>query len=164
MSASTSMCSILFIMSMTYERFYSIIRPHKAASFNTVKRAKITIVSIVLFSHLYHIPHIYLTINHGKRCIAYGKPVPYVPVFYWFSFVLKFIIPFISLLVMNTVIIHTLTKRSHSNFTRTGTHGHGEGRCQGQGQTSKMKTSERQIYIMLLVVTFAFLILITPGN
>ena len=33
---------------MTFERFYSIIRPHKAASFNTVKRTKITILIIVI--------------------------------------------------------------------------------------------------------------------
>ena len=38
------------VVSMTFERFYSIIRPHKAASFNTVKRAKIIIVGIFVFS------------------------------------------------------------------------------------------------------------------
>ena len=41
---STVQASALLVVSMTFERFYSIIRPHKAASFNTVKRAKIIIV------------------------------------------------------------------------------------------------------------------------
>ena len=31
--------SIWFIISMTFDRFYNIIQPDKAASFNTIKRA-----------------------------------------------------------------------------------------------------------------------------
>ena len=34
--------SVLLVLSMTFDRFYSIIKPHKAASVNTVTRAKIT--------------------------------------------------------------------------------------------------------------------------
>ena len=55
LSAATD-SSTWFILSMTFERFYSIIRPHKAASFNTVKRAKIIIICIVAFSALYSLP------------------------------------------------------------------------------------------------------------
>ena len=52
---AANMCSTLLIVSMTFGRFYSIIRPHKAASFNTVKRAKFTVTGIVLFSALYNV-------------------------------------------------------------------------------------------------------------
>ena len=45
-----------FILSMTFDRVYSIIKPHKAASFNTVKRAKITIWFILIFSCAFNIP------------------------------------------------------------------------------------------------------------
>ena len=57
--------------------------------------------------------------------------------------------------MMNTVIIHTLRKRSAKIKTRSG----------GQGQTEgeNVKNTERQITIMLLLVTFGFLILSTPG-
>ena len=55
------LCSALFIVSMTFERLYSITRPHKAASFNTVKRAKITIMSIV-FLQFFTIFHICLSV------------------------------------------------------------------------------------------------------
>ena len=41
--AMSSHISIYLIVAMTFERVYSIIRPHKAASFNTMKRATITI-------------------------------------------------------------------------------------------------------------------------
>ena len=41
---------------MTFKSFYTIIRPHNTASYNTVKRAKGIIGYIVEFSFLYHIP------------------------------------------------------------------------------------------------------------
>ena len=68
-----SLSSTYFIVSMTFERFYSIIRPHKAASFNTVKRAKITIVAIIIFCVIYNIPHLYITATDGARCGPFGK-------------------------------------------------------------------------------------------
>ena len=56
----SSMSSSFFILSMTFERFYSIIRPHKATSFNTVKKAKGTILCIVIFIMIFNIPRIFL--------------------------------------------------------------------------------------------------------
>ena len=38
---SCFLCSTSFILSMTFDRFYSIIMPHKAASFNTVKKLRL---------------------------------------------------------------------------------------------------------------------------
>ena len=69
-----NLCSILFILSMTFDHFYSIIRPHKATSFNTVKRAKITIVCIVIFSVLYNIPHLYTTAQMVKVAFPLAMP------------------------------------------------------------------------------------------
>ena len=146
--------SNLLILSMTFERFYSIIRPHKAALFNTVKRAKITIVCIVLFSVLYHIPHWFISANIGQLCLTnvLSADKSIGEFYYWFSEILHFILPFILLLIMNSVIIHTLNKRSKFNL----------GQGQNEGQTTKPKTSEGQIFTMLLCVTFGFLILTTP--
>ena len=50
---------VLLLISMTFERFFSIMLPHKAASFNTVKRAKITIIGIVVGSIIFNVPHHY---------------------------------------------------------------------------------------------------------
>ena len=63
---------------------------------------------------------------------------------------LNFILPFISLLTMNIVIIHTLMMRTSKNL------------IQNRDQPSKMKNTEKQIYITLLLVTFGFLVLTTP--
>ena len=110
-----TLCSILFIVSMTFDRFYSIIRPHKAASFNTVKRAKITIACIVMFSLLFNIPHFFISSHKGWLCLPFGNVVAmakgYSQFYYWLSLTLQFLLPFVLLLIMNSFIIRTLQKR-----------------------------------------------------
>ena len=163
---SCTMCSNHLVVSMTFQRFYSIVRPHKAASFNTVKRAKIFIGTIVIFSFLYCSPHLFVTYFLGRYCIPYAKILDKMSgqFYYWLTFVLNFIIPFVSLVIMNTVIIKTLYRRSKSNLTETiKIRKEDQSDESGQGQTSQMKSAERQIYTMLLLVTFSFLILSTPS-
>ena len=158
---TASLCSILFITNMTFERFYSIIRPHKAASFNTVKRAKTTITCIIIFSIIYNIPHIFVTLPEGRACVPFGNAVQTdIGLFYyWFSLVVHFALPFVLLLIMNCVIIHTIHTRSNLVITRSA---EGQGQTDGQA-SSRIKHSEMQIYIILLLVTFGFLILMTPS-
>ena len=150
---SGSLCSTMFIVFMTFERFYSIIRPHKTASFNTVKKAKFIIGSIVVLSTLFNIPQILTTSYRGRNCLAQAKMINtwYGEMYFWIEFNLNFAVPFVSILGMNTVIIHKLRTRSMSLMVRSG----------GEGQI--IKSSETQIYITLLLVTFSFLLLITPG-
>ena len=155
---TSSLCSTLFILSMTFDRFYSIIRPHKAASFNTVKRAKITTMCIILFSIIYNIPHLFVTSNNGRNCLVYAYAMSSISgqIYYWSNNAINFFMPFVLLLAMNTVIIHTLRKRSKSTkIKRTG------GQDQGHGE--KAKNSETQVFVILLLVTFAFLIFTTPA-
>ena len=154
----SGLCSTLFILSMTFERFYSIIKPHKVASFNTVKRARITIVCMVIFSILINLPHLYITANKGKSCVPFGNSMQTLDglMNYWFSVVLNFIIPLTLLLLLNSVIIHTLRKRSMSGVGRT------ESQGQGEGQTTRLKSSEKQMFVLLLLVNFAFLIFTIP--
>ena len=156
---TSAMCSTIFILSMTFDRFYSIIRPHKAASFNTVKRAKITIICIVIFGILFDIPHLFVTDWQGRACVPFGNAMETTIglFYYWLSFVINFALPFVLLLIMNSFIIHTIWTRSNLTVTRP------EGQGQSEGQSSKIKNSEMQIYITLLLVTFTFLILMTPS-
>ena len=148
-----TLSSTLFILSMTFDRFYSIIRPHKAASFNTVKRAKITIVCIIIFSILVNIPHLFTTALEGRQSVPFGMGMDEIlgQFYYWFSFVINFAFPFVSLLTMNTFIIHLLRQRSKSKTTQSRQH---------QSDSGK---SETQIIVILLLVTFSFLILTTPA-
>ena len=153
---TSTLCSTLLILSMTFERFYSIIQPHKAASFNTVKKAKIRILSIVIFSILYNFPHSIVAIDDGVRCT--NAPLPYVEVYYWLSFAVNFLLTFVFLLTMNTVIIHTLRKRAKKMLISSDN----KVKDQGGSKITKIRSSEAQIYVTLLLVTFGFLILTTP--
>ena len=131
-----------------------------AASFNTVKRAKITIVIIVIFTCFFEILHLFTTTINGRECIPYGAVMKhsYGQFYFWLTTVINFLLPFVLILSMNCVIIRTLITRS-SKFNGSMRQ---EGQGQDEGQTSKLKSSERQIIMMLLLVTFGFLILSTP--
>ena len=156
------LCSTLLILSMTFDRLYSILMPHKAASFNTVKRAKITVVFITTISILYNLPHLYLTSYVGWECIPYGnaKEYSFGEIYYWLSLVVQFALPFVCLLTMNSVIIHkirnrfVLIKRPLRDSSNSDS---------SQEENSLTKHSEMQVFVILLLVTFAFLILATPG-
>ena len=147
-------CSTYLLIAMTFERFYSIIRPHKAASFNTVKRAKITIVLIYCFSICYNIPFLFIADNDGRICIqnSIASVNIYGELYYWLSEVINFVLPFVLLLTMNNVIIHTLRQRSKLKMSETLNHSH----------NSKSKNADGQIFTMLLLVTFGYLILNIP--
>ena len=92
---SAFLCSTLLILSMTFDRFYSIIKPHKAASFNTVKRAKITICAVIVFSIVYNIPHLFISTHDNWQCLPYGNAMEksYGQVYYWLSFVVNYALP-----------------------------------------------------------------------
>ena len=146
------LCSTLLLVSMTFDRFYSIIRPHKAASFNTTKRAKITIICIVVFSLVYNVPHLFLTSHDGWQCLPYGTAMTFTfgVFYYWLSFTIHYALPFVLLLSMNSVIIHKIRHRYLPG-------------AEVHVNTKRVRTSESQLFVILLLVTFAFLILTTPG-
>ena len=149
------LCSTYLLITMTFERLCSIIWPLKAASFNTVKRARIIIVCIFLTFFSYCIPFVFVTGNRGKICIPnkYASLTVIGEFYYWLTQIFIFIIPFSSLLTMNSIIIYTLRKRSRLNISES------RGQGQSEGQTLKINHSEKQILTMLLFVTFTYLIL-----
>ena len=153
------MCSTMFIISMTFERLYSIIVPHKAASFNTVRRAKIVIVCTVFTCFIWSLPQLFLSDNIDKNCIPFAKATSLLgQIYYWSYAVFFFPAPFLLLLTMNSIIVHILRKRSESVIKMSANQSQG----QDQGQVSKMKSSNRQMFTMLLLVAFAFLMLALP--
>ena len=151
------LCSTFLLVAMTFDRFYSIIKPHKAASFNTIRRTKIIISLVIVSSIVFNIPHLFTSDHQGWQCLPYGKANRnvYGQMFYWVSCIVEFVIPFVSLLTMNSVIIHKL--RIRSILTEK------ESKKSGRGDTVTRKSSDTQILIMLLIVTFGFLVLVTPA-
>ena len=147
------LCSTLLVVSMTFGRFYSILMPLKAASFNTVKRARFTIICIYVFGFAFNIPQAFLVGSETYQCNPYGKAgyVPYGMVYYWFSFVINYVLPFLLLLSMNSVIIHKIRQRNSENIS------------DDKDQNKIRKYSEGQTFAILLLVTFTLLILTTPA-
>ena len=152
------MCGCHLLVAMTFERSYNIIRPHKAASFNTVKKARIIVSFIFLYCFLYSTPYLLIASNDGKLCIPNAIAADNVlgQVYSWLTESILFIFPFLSLLIMNTFIIHTLRKRSQQKLL--GPRGQG----QTEGRNLKTNSPEKQIITMLLLVTFAYLSLNIP--
>ena len=150
------MCGCHLLVAMTFERFYSIIRPHKAASFNTIEMARIIVGFIFVFGFLYSIPYLFIASNDGKLCIPNAIAADNVSgeVYTWLTETILFIFPFLSLLIMNSAIIHTLRKRSKLPLLGLRDH--------GQMEYLKFKNPEKQIVKMLLLVTFAYLFLNIP--
>ena len=153
---TVTLCSALFVVSMTFDRFYSIVQPHKAASFNTVKRAKMTILCIVIFSLLFNIPHFVISSHQEWLCLPFGNAVTmaksYFQFYYWLSLTFQFLMPFVLLLIMNSFIIRTLQNRVMKKMRL---------KADNDEIQNNSKNPERQVYIILLLVTFSFLILTT---
>ena len=134
----SSHTSIYLIVVMTFERFYSILRPYKAASFNTVKRAKITISCITLVNIVYSLPHLFITSVSGQTCVHFLKGMKYLSgrIYFFVDQLVGLGIPFISLLVMNCVIISNLRKRPKFLTNKSNSLGEGQDQdqCQSQSQ------------------------------
>ena len=159
---SSFLCSTLLIVSMTFDRFYSIIRPHKAASFNTIKRAKVFIISPVIFCFIFNLPHLFLSSHENWQCLPYGQAteVSYGLFYYWLSLVVNYALPFVLLLSMNSVVIHKIRNRGIvTNSPECGNHL----QSMIQDKKFKSKNSENQMCLILLMVSFGFLILTTPA-
>ena len=159
------LCSTLLVISMTFDRFYSILMPLQAASFNTVKRAKITIVCIYLFSIIYNLPQAFLVSGDTYECIPYGKAsnVSYGMPYYWLSFIVHYALPFVLLLAMNSVMIHKIRTRGFSEKYTERNQTESQLQSQGHIQSRKSSSSEGQTFAILLLVTFVMLILNTPA-
>ena len=154
---SSFLCSCYLLITMTFERFYSIIRPHKAVSFNTVKKARIIIVCIFIICFIYSIPYLFISGYDGAFCVPILLSNNVLSeIYYWLTEILIFVFPFLSLLTMNSAIIHTLRKRSKLKILEL------ESQGQTEGQNVKSKHHEKQVVTTLLLVTFVFLILNIP--
>ena len=111
---------------------------------------------------LYNVPHLFTSDHQEWQCLPYGKAMETTVglFYYWLSFVIQFALPFISLLIMNSVIIHTL--RNRSIVKEQGQKHISEGQRETQGQGQNIKTLDNQVYVILPLATFGFLILTTP--
>ena len=145
------------VLAMTVDKYVAIKWPHRAATYSTPRKAKITVICIYISVVIYNIPHIFISQLTGDVCLGYAIGGVITKVYSWVTFVLNAIIPFVLLLYMNYVIIQAV-RGSRKMFREPIERG------QGQVNTNlgRQKNTETQLTIMLLLVTSLFLILMIP--
>ena len=113
-----------------------------------------------MFYYSYGLPFLFITDvdNDARICIPnrYASDNALGKLYHWLTDILTFIFPFLSLLTMNSVIIHTLRTRSKQIFLESA------GQNENNAQSLESKQTEKQIITILLLVTFVFLILNFP--
>ena len=85
------------LVAMTFERFYSIIQPHKAASFNTVRKARIIVSFIFLYGFLYSTPYLLIASYNGNVCIPNAAAADSIlgQMYSWLTETILFVFPFL---------------------------------------------------------------------
>ena len=152
-----SMIGSLIIVAMTFDKFFAIRFPHKSASFNTPRRAKIVVVIIVIFSIIFNLPQFFVTLLTDGICMPYARQDIWNQIYMFVSFVFNGVGIFSALIIMNGYIISAVLDRRKLLETMI---------TDGERQNSEVKlqrATEKQITIMLLLVSFLYLILIGPG-
>ena len=133
--AATIMCSTYIIVSMTLDRLVAVQWPLKALHWCTTKKAKLTIMTIVMLCPMFKMPYIWYSgsLASSNVCSSFrGEQTTLLVAYYWINTVVANYIPFCSLLIMNGLIIHSI-KRRRSNFNKTSR----------SGAASSSGTSER---------------------
>ena len=153
------------VIAMTFDKYIAIKWPHKAATYSTPRRAKITIIAVWVCVFIYNIPHFFFSKMIGDVCVAYGVGGVITMVYSWVTFSLNGLLAFTVLSYMNYVIIRNV-RRSRKMFGNN--EGQDQGQIQGNTAFSKreqnMKNTEKQLTFMLLLITTLFLILLFPTN
>ena len=101
----TLQCATYQILAMTIDKYVAIRWPHKAAMYSSPKRAKIIIVTILIFVSMYNVPHLFITAVVKGNCYGYSTKSILTKVYSWSTFVLNGVIPFTLLIHMNYVIV-----------------------------------------------------------
>ena len=107
------MNSTLLILAVTLERYLAICWPLKSATWRTPRRAKLTVPTILIFSLLYNSPYLKTSgLSQNLLCAAVVKHDTGSKIWAWWGLVLNFIIPFFTLVTMNTFIVRAIHCRA----------------------------------------------------
>ena len=155
------------VLAMTIDKYIAIKWPHKAAIYNTSKRAKVTVIVIYICVFIYNSPHVLFSSVVGHQCVSYVNGGFITKVYSWLTFVLNAIIPFLFLIHMNYVIINRVSqsRQMFKNADFDGDENSVNQKCDTTGNKKRqraMKNAENQLTIMLLLVTTLFLVLLIP--
>ena len=152
------------VLAMTLDKYIAIKWPHKAAVYNSPKRAVITSSIIYICVVFYNIPNLFIFTIIGNECVGYAKGGVITKVYFWFAFAVSGILPLILLIYFNSVIIQKV-RQSRKMFENKESFTEGNSQVlntTNQRRQRAMENAENQLTIMLLLVTTLFVILMIP--
>ncbi len=104
-----NMIGLMVILALNYDRFIAVWYTFKFSAFCTAARTKVIICTICfscIFSFIFNIPHIFTT-NKQHICQGYATETLATHIFSWISIGIYSVIPFLFILVTNSVIIYS---------------------------------------------------------
>ena len=97
------------VIAMTFDKYIAIKWPHKAATYSTPRRAKITTIAVWICVFIYNLPHLFLTKMVGNVCIGYAIGGVITKVYSWMTFSLNALLAFTVLIYVYGVVAAFIT-------------------------------------------------------
>ena len=140
--------SSYIIVTMTFDKMYAIVWPHKSKEKCTSGRARITVVVAAILVIVFFVPLVYFAgiDPAGAHCIRYSQKAWYVTLYAHLSMTVHPLFPFVSVVTMNSIILFKICKRSNSGISNSPTN----------------QNVQKQLIIMLLIISFTYLLLTFP--
>ncbi len=158
--------AVWMLVAIGTERMVAVIWPHRIQTICTIKRAKLFVSLLIVIVLLIQIPQILATEQNSYFDNSLNKVVRYCWLkeesnlrYYmdniepWIAFSLYSVLPFISLLTLNIIIIHRLHKAHKERKGLQELGGFSVGRSDAHLHS---------MTAMLLCISFSFIILTTP--
>ena len=164
----SALCGTYIILAMTLDRLIAVKWPLKSLTWCTLKRARISTISIVMFCFLVKLPYGWLT-KPVPSCVSFQvERTNMVQAYYWINSTVSCYIPFTILFILNLLIIQTMRKRGkYFESMKSSETGSGPMTSETPSRSedtkdAKKARAEKSMTRMLLFVTFSFLILNSP--
>ena len=159
-----SLAGICLIIAMTTDRVVAICLPHRSRYLCTPLKATVVSIILLLVSPVYSLPHIYATgiIPGTNLCVAFLHSNDFIKAYSWINTCLNSIVPFVLLMTMNSLIIHTMRNRKVLPLAIHPLNENVSGSDVKRRKIAAERAMERQLTLMLLVVTFTLLFLTLP--
>ena len=142
---------MLLILSLTVDRFIAVCYPLSANIYCSHRRVRLVGVLSLVISLGVNAPHLWLTHVENNNCIAFGDGTTFANVYSWIGIILNSIVPFVTLVTLNTAIL--LKFRTHQRWMSS---------LAGAGKFTGGSERQTQMTRLLVTVSLTFLILTLP--
>jgi hypothetical protein len=151
--------SVWLVCMMSVDRCIAVTRPLHASSICTVRRAKITVCILVLFMMLINMHFVFTHyLSSDNHCTFHERYEFFIGrIWPWIDAAVYSVLPFILLLTINLIIVHSLFQARHSTLNLEIDQSN-----DNRNQTKLSTSMSRKLTIMLLAVTFFFLLTSFP--